>query len=79
MTPKQVYNAAIPAAGYIEGNYYPVPGVRYLEAKVTEGRGSNIGKMYITLRKPATYKGSQLPGHYDTARARYPDGEWKWV
>ena len=79
MTPKQVYNATIPASGYIEGNYYPVPGVRNLEAKVTEGRGSNAGKMYITIRKPSVYKGAQLPGHYDAARATFPDGEWEWV
>ena len=85
-TPKQIYEAAIPNP-WIDGKYYPVPGMLGLEAKTTHGRGRNAGKTYITIRKPCKvnvvhYETGEIESTYDDyniARAKMPDGDWKWV
>jgi len=76
-TPKDILESASPN-GYIDDTYYPVPGKPGLEVKMSEGRGCNAGKFYVTMRKPCSYKGVRISG-YDTARARYPDGVFQWV
>ena len=76
MTPKQVADAAIPNP-WKKHVFYPIPGKPDLDARLSIGRGKNYGKTYVIIRKPCTFRGTQLG--YDYARGKLPDGEWEWV